>query len=177
MQNQNRKKGQISFAEYLISIVVFVSFVGYFSFQLLNFVPAYLTQIRNEEARSEAYQLSDILINDPGYPINWQSNTGAIQRIGLNDASQNLTNVISDQKLNQFISLCQGNGYFNIKRWFGTSNDFSIVISEINSYSGTTSAIVACKPPAEIVRAINTSIKRFADINSTYFSQIIIQVV
>ena len=48
------KKAQISFAEYLVAIVVFIAFVAYFSFQLLNFLPAYLSQIRSERIRGEA---------------------------------------------------------------------------------------------------------------------------
>lgn len=170
-------KGQISFAEYLVAVVIFISFVGYFSFQLLNFFPAYLTQIRSERVRSEAYQLSEILVNDPGYPIDWYSNPNSIQRIGLSDETQNVTNVISTAKLNQFIALCKGNGYVNVKKLLGAQSDFSALIILFNATSGSASALLTCQPTSVLLRDINTTIRRFADINSSFYSEIILQVV
>lgn len=178
---KDKMKGQISFAEYLVATIVFLSFTAYFAFQLLYFFPTYLTQLREEEIRSEGYQISEILINDPGYPINWQnvvqSNPSAVQRVGLNDETQNLTNVISTSKLDTFYTQCQGNGYSNIKKWFGTSHDFSIIISLINVTSGDVVSILPCQSPTPFVRTINVSIERFADINSTFYAGIIVQVV
>jgi len=176
-----KSKGQISFAEYLVAIVVFLSFASYFAFQLLYFFPTYLTQLRNEEIRSEAYQISELLINDAGYPINWQSvvqsSPSSVQRIGLNDEMQNVTNLISTPKVYAFNSQCQGSGYSNIKNWLGTGNDFSVIISLINVTSGDVASILTCQTATPTVRAINVSITRFADINSTFYAQLIVQVV
>ena len=174
-------KGQISFAEYLVAIVIFLSFVGYFSFQLLNFFPAYLTQVRNERVRSESYQLSELLINNPGYPIDWQSripsDVGSIKRLGLNDETQNVTDLVSTSKVNQFITLCRTYGYSKVKSLLDTDGDFSVIISIINSDSGTTSDILKCIALTPTSRAINTTIVRFAAINSSYYLQMILQVV
>lgn len=64
-------KGQLTF-EQIISLVVFVSLVSYILYSVFSYIPAYLRQIRNEELKSEAYQISEMLINDPGDPPNWE---------------------------------------------------------------------------------------------------------
>ena len=178
------KKGQISFAEYLVALVVFISFVAYFSFQLLNFLPNYLTQIRSERVRSEGYQMSEILINDPGSPINWDRvPADQINRAGLNDETKNLTNYISAAKILQLKNLCNNGGYSNIKRWLGSDLDFSILITVYNSNTGAPEIFCppevscSCKPPSYSIRAVNSTIKRFATVDSNHFAEIILQVV
>jgi len=64
-------KGQISFVEYIVSITIFITFAVFFFYNLLSFMPTYLNEIRNERVRSEAYQISELLINDLGEPVNW----------------------------------------------------------------------------------------------------------
>src|SRR3989344_2339105 len=139
-------KGQISFAEYLVAVVVFIAFIGYFSFQLVNFLPAYLGQIRNERVRGEAYQLSELLINDPGFPINWHVNIGATRRIGLSDETRNETNLISESKI-----------------------EFSILITVFNRNKSLAVSVYNCVPVNPSSRFIKTIIRRFAAINSTHF--------
>lgn len=62
-------KAQISFVEFIIAFSIFSVFVAYLFFRLLSFMPAYLNEIRSERVRSEAYQISELLINDPGEPM------------------------------------------------------------------------------------------------------------
>ncbi|HLC39564.1 MAG TPA: hypothetical protein VJJ76_01640 [archaeon] len=169
-------KGQISFAEYLVAVVVFIAFIGYFSFQLVNFLPAYLGQIRNERVRGEAYQLSELLINDPGFPINWHVNIGATRRIGLSDETRNVTNLISESKIAQLRTQCSGS-YANVKNWMGSENDFSISITIFNSNTGLPVSVYNCVPVNPSVRLINTTIRRFAAINSTHFAELMLQVI
>ena len=57
-------KGQISI-DYIIAIVIFIFFVIYFLFEITNIVPKFIGQIEEQEIRSKAYQISEILINDP----------------------------------------------------------------------------------------------------------------
>lgn len=181
MELFSKLKGQISFAEYLVSIIVFLSFTAYFAAQLLYFFPTYLTQLRNEEVRSEAYQISELLINDPGSPINWQnyiqSTPSTVQRIGLNDENQNLTNVVSTSKIYNFNAACNGNGYSSIKSLLGTSHDFSVLINIFNITSGNIVSTLLCQAPMPFERTINVSIDRFADINSTFYAELIVQVI
>jgi len=174
-----QRKGQISFAEYLVAIVVFLTFVGYFSFQLLNFLPAYLTQIRSERVRGEAYQMSELLINDPGYKIDWDKKLPGEEpkRIGLSDEIKNVTNFISIGKISQLQAQCAGSGYSNVKKWLGSDLDFSISITVINSDTGLPEQYYSCRPQNPLVRTINTTIKRFAAVDSNHFAEIIMQVV
>jgi len=173
---KSRMKAQISFAEYLVAIVVFISFVSYFSFQLANFLPAYMNQIKNERVRGEAYQLSELLVNDPGFPINWHNNIPATKRIGLSDETKNVTNLISVAKVSQLQTQCSIS-YASVKRWLGSEEDFSISITIFSSENGLPMAVYGCIPPTPSVRLINTTIKRFAAINTTHFAELVLQVV
>ena len=170
------RKAQISFAEYLVAIVVFVTFASYFSSQLITFIPSYLVQLRNERVRGEAYQMTEILLNDPGFPINWHA-AGGTRRIGLNDETKNVTNLISANKISALKSQCAGGGYSNVKRLLGTDLDFSITITVININTGLPEAVHSCLPTAFVFRAINTTIKRFASINNTHFAELVMQVI
>lgn len=66
-------KGQISFVEYLAALTIFITSVLYIAFQLISFIPQYLNQVNDERVRIDAYQISELLANDPGNPINWYS--------------------------------------------------------------------------------------------------------
>jgi hypothetical protein len=164
-------KAQISFVEYLIAFVIFVTFVGYFSIQILKFVPEYLNQIRSERVRAEAYQVSEILINDPGYPINW--NIGNVQRLGLSDETKNLTNFLSANKINAIgdeMNPCKP-GYDNIKKWLASDYDFSITLTR---KSPSEAILINCHPSVTAARATNTTIRRAFSFDSGY-GELIVQ--
>lgn len=166
-------KAQISFVEYLVAFVIFITFVGYFALQILKFVPEYLNQIRSERVRAEAYQISEILVNDPGYPISW--NIGNVQRLGLSDETKNLTNFLSANKINAVgdeMNPCKP-GYDNIKKWLAAYDfDFSITLTRKSS---TTEAIlINCRPLATAARATNTTIRRTFSFDSGY-GELIVQ--
>ncbi|MEM7825181.1 MAG: hypothetical protein QXO27_04380 [Candidatus Aenigmatarchaeota archaeon] len=165
-------KAQISFVEYLVAFVIFVSFVGYFSFQLVRLIPEYLNQIRMQRIKSEAYQISELLMNDPGYPINW--NVGNVQRLGLSDETKNLTNFLSLNKINAIgdgINLCKP-GYENVKKWVGSDYDFSIIF--IRKSPAPELTLIGCRPSVTAVKAINVTIRRIAFFGSGY-GELIVQ--
>jgi len=164
-------KAQISFVEYLVAFVIFVTFVGYFSFQILKFIPEYLNQIRSERIRAEAYQISEILINDPGYPSNW--NIGNVKRLGLSDQTKNLTNFLSVNKINAIgdgTNFCKP-GYDNVKKWLASDYDFSITLTR---KSPSEAILINCRPSIIAVRAINTTVRRIVSFDSSY-GELIIQ--
>jgi hypothetical protein len=68
-------KGQFS-VEYIVSMTIFIGFVTYIIFSIWRFIPNYLSELRNERIRSEAYQISELLINDPGEPMDWNKVVG-----------------------------------------------------------------------------------------------------
>jgi len=165
-------KGQISFVEFLVTTTVFISFIGYFSFQLINFYPLYLGEIRNERIRSEAYQISEILVDDPGYPMNWNV-VGGVQRLGLSDETKNKTNVLSLNKITAIgdgTNLCKP-GYDTVKKWLGSAYDFSIVLTrKIPSEM----ILINCRPPPSPLKAINTTVRRIVSFDSSY-GELIVQ--
>lgn len=164
-------KGQISFVEYLVAFVIFVVFIGYFSLQIIKYVPEYLNQIRSERVRSEAYQISEILVNDPGYPLSWTVLT--VQRLGLSDETRNLTNFLSLNKINAIgdgTNLCKP-GYDNVKKWLASEFDFSITLTR---KSPSEIVLIDCRPSVTAVRAINTTIRRIVSFDSSY-GELIVQ--
>jgi hypothetical protein len=134
-------------------------------------MPEYLNQIRSEIIRSEAYQISEILVNDPGEPINW--NVGNVKRLGLSDETKNLTNFLSLNKINAIgdgVNFCKP-GYDSIKKWLASDNDFSIILIKKIPVEQT---LINCRPSTIAVRAINTTIRRIVSFDSSY-GELIVQ--
>jgi|GEM_PF-1696293 hypothetical protein len=63
-------KAQASF-EYYFSLVLFIMFATYIVFQTISITSVYRREIRNRLLKTEAYQISELLVNDLGEPINW----------------------------------------------------------------------------------------------------------
>jgi hypothetical protein len=119
-------KGQLTF-DVFIALFIFIGIVVYLFFQILTITPSYLNEINKERLKSEAYQISEILINDPGEPINWDAlGINQIKRIGLSDSNQNKTNLVSLSKTQKLNETCSN--YNLVKSKLGISDDFSIVI-------------------------------------------------
>jgi hypothetical protein len=68
-------KSQLSM-EYYISLTIFILFIGYIFFQLILRSPQFIMEVENERLRSESYQISELLVNNPGEPINWVTSAG-----------------------------------------------------------------------------------------------------
>jgi len=120
-------KAQISFVEFLTAMLIFITFVGYFSIQILMFIPSYINEVRSENLRSEAFQISELLINDPGEPLEWNLNFKDANRTGLSDHTQNKTNLLSGVKILALDSECQKN-YDLVKEKMGLDHDFSLIL-------------------------------------------------
>ena len=103
------KKGQLS-ADFYIALVAFLGFLAYITFQLFQTVPASSANVKEETIRIEAYQLSELLVNDGGHPVDWQAKPLAdIKRIGLSDTTKNMINSLSREKADR---LFKGFGLF-----------------------------------------------------------------
>lgn len=156
-------KAQISFVEFLVSLTVFIVFVGYFSTQIVNTVPVYLNQLRTESLRAEAFQVSEMLVNDPGYPINWPT-SGAV-RIGFSDETRNQTNYLSLQKIQAIGPNCAP-GYNTLTSLIGAAYNFSLTI--INDTNGNGGVLLSCSPSSIVARQVNVTIKRYVFFGSGY---------
>lgn len=144
-------KAQISFVEFLTSMIIFVGFVAYFSLFTLSSVSSYLAEIRMERLRVEAYQLSELLMNDPGEPLNWNTNFLNAKRPGLLDHTQNKTNLLSKSKIDEFRLRCQLN-YESVKSKLGTDLNFLIVLRLEGSEAVCSPPIVPEKSKGSIAR-------------------------
>ncbi len=132
-------KAQLSF-EYYISLIIFIVFVTYLFFQLLNYAPNYFNEVKLQRLRSEAYQISELLVNDAGYPDTWDS--GDAKRLGLLDQSQNKINFLSWNKITKFNDMCKSS-YISIRNLLGAEDNLKILLVDKN----TQSSLIDCSAP------------------------------
>lgn len=122
-------KGQLS-ADFYIALVVFLGFLAYITFQLFQIVPAGSESVKDELIRIEAYQLSELLVNDGGHPLDWETKPFSdIKRIGLSDTLKNVTNFLSNPKITRFKTICNNN-FNDIKTLLDIKNEASFTIIE-----------------------------------------------
>ena len=163
-------KGQLGY-DYFISLVIFILFVVYIAFQIMEMKPAYLREVRNEILRSEAYQLSELLVNDPGEPQNWDA--ANVKRIGLSDENANKTNYLSAAKVTKLAGLCPLAGYSSLAKLFGIDQKYQFSIIVKNAISGE--PLVDCHPASLIAaRTVNISVKRVVTFNSGGYGEVLV---
>ena len=161
-------KAQLTF-EYYAAIIVFALFIGYFFIRLSQIPPQFITELGNERLRSESYQISEILLNDPGHPINWTETE--VQRIGLS-SNINKTNLLSKAKIANLNTIC-GSDYENVRNLLGTEYQFSIEIIEMKD---SANVLLNCEPPFPIGKLTKTSITRIISFDSGGFGKLIFEV-
>ena len=158
-------KGQIT-VEYLISFVIFIGLIAYTYLSYSANIPRFTEDVRKETIRSEAYQISEILINNPGEPVNWQS--ANIKRIGLLDERFNKTNLISEAKIDKLKNNYDCNypaNYSYIMSKIKANRNFSFIISEILD-NGNRNTRYICNPPT-FFSSMNITIQRIAAYNDS----------
>jgi len=146
-------KGQLPL-DYVIALLLFIVFIGFIFIQSRTYTPTYLRELRLQKWRAEAYQISEMIINDQGEPSNWESSQD-VKRIGFASNSYQLNN-LSMAKIRKFNTICKGfNGYANATSLIATENDFALIIRN------ETTVLVNCTSPnapkalaAEIVRIV-----------------------
>jgi len=152
------KKGLFSL-EYLTVIVIFMAFTTYYAFRMIEEKPNYLEEVKAEIYRSECYRISELLINDPGHPLNWDTlDLGQVERVGLSNHYQNKTNLLSENKITRLGELCQGNGYYDVKELMGISYNYHILIK---SMEGTFDDVECGSYDEENVKASMTRLITF----------------
>lgn len=167
-------KGQISFVEYLASLTIFMTAVLYISFQLVNFVPSYLRISNDQKIKIDAYEISEILADDPGNPPNWYLLQSGVTRLGLSSEIANKTNFLSLQKIIAFNNSCNApNGYANVQNLLGTSDNFEILFFNRTANDGT--LLINCQPTNPISTALNTTVRRTVAIDSNDLGELIVQ--
>ena len=135
-------KGQAGF-EFYFSIMAFALVVIWVFLQLVRYYPAYFHQIDYEILKSEAWQLSEMLVNDPGEPTNWYLFLLSAKRIGLNDESKNQTNMISYEKAVVFNVTCNDN-YDLMLKLLNTNYSLSVYLVDEDG-----NVLISCSHPHE----------------------------
>jgi len=133
-------------------------FIGYIFFQLTITSPHFIRESKNEILRIEAYQISELLINDPGKPIDWP--TKPVERFGLS-SNVNKTNLLATDKVSAFHSNCNSD-YENVSRLIDTEYHFSIDL--IDKDSGQ--KLIECKPSIPIKKDITATVTRIVSLDS-----------
>lgn len=171
---RNHTKGQISI-DYYVALIIFIFFVVYFLFQVSNLVPTFVGQMEEQRMRSEAYQMSELLVNDPGSPTNWPTlvpdNIDQIARIGLN-GNQNKTNLVGLAKLSALGSLCSSQGQQFLRNKIATDLQFSVFV--VDRTDGSTE--LDCSPTNPNLRGFSVTTRRVVAFPDGRFGELTIQV-
>ena len=160
-----KTKGQLTI-QYLLSFIFFIGLIVSIYFAFSSNIPKFLEAIEKEDARSKAYQLSEFLINNPGYPIDWENQpVDSIKRLGLSDEDSNKTNLLSGLKVHDFFEICGPNSenFSTIQEKLALNKSFSVIFCNITS-SGKRECQV-CQSPSPPKTAINATIRRIVALN------------
>ncbi len=161
--------------EYVVVLIIFVIFSTYFTFKMLEQRPLYIREVKEEIYRSQSYRFSEMIINDPGHPTDWDILVGtidepSIKRVGLLNHFENKTNLLSEDKIFAFETLCENSGYSMVKKLVGVEDDFYImIIDETNTFE-----TIECKP--EEIGEIKSNIRRSVAFDSGNYGEIIVQI-
>ncbi|MFN6992552.1 MAG: hypothetical protein ACK4MM_07535 [Fervidobacterium sp.] len=170
-------KAQLSI-EYLVAFSLFISLIGYIYLQYTRNIPYFVEEVKKEDIRATAFQISELLINDYGEPENWDTLAiDQIKRIGLSDNVARQGNFISKNKIDRLKNECTQ--FSNIQKWTGFNKPFSILVFEINQNDGSrTPLITDCRSPQTVIEALNATVKRYAAYSDgdVKIAEIIIQV-
>jgi hypothetical protein len=155
MADSERKGKGLFNVEYLTVLILFIIFSTYFTFRMMEQKPAYIAEVQREIFRAESYRLSEMLINDPGHPLDWETlPAGSVKRIGLSDATANVTNLLNETKLSKMKQMC-GADYAAVKRLVGGQHDFSLVyINSSGAFDICNQTCVTCDVKASITRFV-----------------------
>ncbi len=160
-------KGQLTI-QYLASFIFFIGLIVYIYFAYSANLPAFVEEVRKEDVRSKAFQLSEILLNDPGHPANWWNGAlDDVKRIGLSDENSNKTNLILLDKVKKIDELEFCSDFKNIQQKLALDKPFSIHIFKIDQVSGIRTIISKCVSSDFPKTSINATIKRITALNNT----------
>jgi len=163
-------KGQISI-EYLIALSIFIGLISYIYLKYVGNISPFIEDVIKEEKRAEAFQIANILVNDPGEPVNWNANP-PIQRIGLANESTNMTNCITRAKINALPSVCQ-----NLNNLLSIERPFNVLIFDVDlSNNGRRTLLASCMSPVLRIDQINATVRRYAVYDGGRIAEIIVQV-
>ncbi|MBI3190999.1 hypothetical protein HYZ41_04835 [archaeon] len=139
--------------EFILSVVLFFSTITFVSFMIILNVPIFHNEAVNEDIRARAYEISQMLLFDEGYPKNWDITN--IKTIGLSTGDNY---VLSDGKIASLDALCSSN-YTFVKGMLGQGfrNEIRISITDSNGAD-----LLSCMPKSRGSGRSEFMISRFA---------------
>lgn len=141
----------------------------YLIFRLFQVVPTTTNVLRSENLKIETYQISELLINDGGHPIDWNIQPlNEIKRIGLSDSIINKTNFVSSRKISQLNSICESS-YSDVKRLLDVENEVSI-----SFFNYDTNEKWICTSARESRASFNVT--RIVSVDGTQLAEITVEV-
>lgn len=149
--------------QYMMAFIAFIGLVMYIYSSYSKNVPDFINEISKEAVRSEAFQLSELLINDAGEPSNWET-AGSPRRLGFSDELMNKSNLISKSKIDNFNGnydcMIQGD-YDQVKSLLGLKTDQNptIIISKIED-SAIRTPLLECYPPSASTGTLSSRVTR-----------------
>ncbi len=128
------RKGQLS-VEFYASLIIFLGFIVYIILQLVQVAPQNSRIADDEIIKIESYQISEILVNDGGHPVDWHDavkypDLTNIKRIGLSNSVKNIANLLDPLKIQRLKTICSN--FNDVKNILDVKEDFSIAIIEYN---------------------------------------------
>jgi len=164
-------KGQLSI-EYFVAMIIFIFFVVYFLFQMSNLVPEFTGEMENQRIRSEAYQISEIMINSPGMPANWNALPySQTVLFGLSNQTLNKTNLLSSAKIVSMNSTCVSLGQQAIQSKFYTDLEMSMIIVDRTDGSPR----LDCNAPRNNTRGFSVTVRRIVAFDDGRFGDLTLQ--
>ena len=133
-------KGQVNF-EFILSVVVFISIMSFITLQIINSVSSMRSELEVEDMKSSAYQISNLVMFDMGWPDNW--NPDNVQRLGLSSGFYSL----DASKVSSLSQICESEGgYRKFLSLIGLEISKDVYLN-ISTASGET--VVLCSPSVE----------------------------
>jgi len=165
-------KGQLTI-QYLASFIFFIGLIIYIYFAYSANLPAFVEEVEKEDTRSKAFQLSEILVNDPGEPKNWNQSTtiNELKRIGFADHDSNKNNLILKSKIDAFKTRWGGScgapsKFKEIQEKLSLNQLFSSLIFYITE-DRNRQLLLDCVPLNFPKTSINATVKRIAALNNS----------
>ena len=154
--------------QYLASFIFFIGIVVLVYLAYSANIPRFVQDVEKENTYSKAYQLSEILVNNPGEPVDWTISPLNVKRIGLSDEYWNKTNLISNRKVEELDNYVNCNDNYIYKRLqenLALNRSFSIFIFNITE-NGDRKPLFDCTPSIFPKEAINVTVKRITAFNN-----------
>jgi hypothetical protein len=164
-------KGQISI-EYLIALSIFIGLISYIYLKYVGNISPFIEDVIKEEKRAEAFQIANILVNDPGEPVNWDSTN--VKRVGLANESTNMTNWIKLEKINRL--KIDSSRCLDLNSLLSIERPFNVLIFDVNPSNGRRTLLASCMSPVLRIDQINATVRRYAVYDGGRIAEIIVQV-